>query len=60
MMQLIRLWKCPDCGADMKDWRNSTAKDELDKTKPFECTGFRCGKRFSETEIMGLLNGKEE
>lgn len=37
-----------------------TSKGELDKTKPFECTGFRCGKRFSETEIMGLLNDEEE
>lgn len=59
-MIVIKLWKCPECGADMKDWRNSAAKDEKDKVTPFVCMGFRCGKRFTEEHIMGLLNGKEE
>ncbi|WP_249357485.1 hypothetical protein [Mannheimia varigena] len=35
----------------MKDWRSYSAKDEIDKIKPFECTGLRCGKRWSEEEL---------
>lgn len=47
----ICLLKCPACGADMKDWRDFSEKSEIDKVKPFECTGFRCGKRWSENEL---------
>lgn len=46
------LLKCPACGADMKDWRDFSEKSEIDKIKPFECTGFRCGKRWGLTEIL--------
>ena len=46
------LLRCPECGAVLKDWREFSAKDEIDKVKPFECTGFRCGKRWSEAEIL--------
>lgn len=42
---------CLDCGAVLKDWRNFIEKSEIDKIKPFECTGFRCGKRWSEEEV---------
>lgn len=51
--------KCPECGAVLKDWRNFMEKSEIDHQKPFECTGFRCGKRFSEEYIMGMLNDEE-
>lgn len=47
----MNLLKCPPCGADMKDWRHFSEKSELDKAKPFECVGFRCGKRWSEEEL---------
>ncbi|WP_427834862.1 hypothetical protein ACQP35_02405 [Actinobacillus pleuropneumoniae] len=43
--------KCPDCGADMKDWRKFSEKSDIDKEKPFECVGFRCGKRWGEEEL---------
>ena len=43
--------KCPDCGAILKDWRTFSEKSEIDKKKPFECVGFRCGKRWSEEEL---------
>lgn len=52
------LVKCPECGADMKDWRSYSAKDEIDKIKPFECTGLRCGKRWNEEEL-GVSNESE-
>lgn len=49
--------KCPCCGADLKDWREFVVKypelaaeDEFEK--PFECVGFRCGKRFKTEEIL--------
>lgn len=54
---MMKQWKCPCCGADMKDWRSFVATypelavaDEV--KKPFQCVGFRCGKRFDETEIL--------
>ncbi|EER47573.1 hypothetical protein AM305_07828 [Actinobacillus minor NM305] len=47
----VRLLKCPACGADMKDWSDFSEKSEIDKIKPFECTGFRCGKRWAEDEL---------
>lgn len=43
---------CPDCGADLKDWRNFSAKLLVDEEKPFECVGFRCGKRWKTEEIL--------
>lgn len=43
--------KYPACGAVLKDWRNFIEKSEIDKIKPFECTGFRCSKRWSEEEV---------
>lgn len=43
---------CPDCGADLKDWRNFSQKSPLDEEKPFECVGFRCGKRWETAEIL--------
>lgn len=45
-------YKCPDCGADLLDWRNFSEKTPLDEEKPFECTGFRCDKRWNEQEIL--------
>ena len=36
----ICLLKCPFCGSVLKDWRNFSEKSEIDKEKPFECTGF--------------------
>ena len=47
----ICLLKCPFCGSVLKDWRNFSEKSEIDKEKPFECTGYRCGKRWTEKEI---------
>ncbi|WP_443090848.1 hypothetical protein ACTUM7_06560 [Basfia succiniciproducens] len=52
------LVKCPSCGADLLDWRNYSPKDEIDKIKPFECTGLHCGKRWSEEEL-GVRNESE-
>ncbi|MDO9896997.1 hypothetical protein Q7447_12045 [Glaesserella parasuis] len=43
---------CPDCGSVLKDWRRFSEKSEVDKVKPFECTGLKCGKRWSLTEIL--------
>lgn len=45
-------FKCPDCGAILKDWRKFSEKSDIDKEKPFECVGFRCGKRWDEEEIL--------
>lgn len=44
-------FKCPDCGADVLDWRHFSEKSPLDEQKPFECTGFKCGKRWEWMEI---------
>lgn len=49
--------KCPCCGADVKDWREFVKNHPKlavagEAEKPFQCVGFRCGKRFSETEIL--------
>lgn len=45
----------------MKDWRHFLEKSELDKVKPFECVGFRCGKRWSEEELKQVAeNGTEQ
>ncbi|MCK3656425.1 hypothetical protein A4G19_11950 [Pasteurellaceae bacterium Macca] len=52
-------YKCPDCGADMSDWRSFPEKTEIDKARPFECSGFRCGKRWSEEEIINLQDFSE-
>lgn len=48
-------YRCPACGAVLKDWREFSEKSGIDKIKPFECTGFRCGKRWNEEEMS---NGK--
>lgn len=56
---MIKL-KCPACGADMSDWRNFPEKTEIDKEKPFECSGFRCGKRWTEEEILQGAESKED
>ena len=54
-------YRCPACGAVLKDWREFSEKSEIDKTKPFECTGFRCGKRWSEEELKLVAeNGTEQ
>lgn len=49
-------YKCPACGADMKDWRAFIAKHgpscPEEAEKPFECVGFRCGKRWKTEEIL--------
>lgn len=45
-------YSCPSCGSVLKDWRDFSEKSEIDKIKPFECTGFRCGKRWGLTEIL--------
>lgn len=45
-------FKCPDCGADLKDWRTFSEKSDIDKEKPFECVGFRCGKRWELVEVL--------
>ena len=51
----------PACGAVLKDWREFSEKSEIDKIKPFECTGFRCGKRWSEEELKQVAeNGTEQ
>lgn len=42
---------CPDCSSVLKDWRDFSEKSEIDKVKPFECTGLKCGKRWSEEEL---------
>jgi len=44
-------YKCPNCHAVLKDWRRFSEKSEIDKVKPFECTGLKCGKRWSEEEL---------
>ena len=48
-------YRYPACGAVLKDWREFSEKSEIDKIKPFECTGFRCGMRWNEEEMS---NGK--
>lgn len=58
--------KCPCCGADVKDWREFVKNHpklaaDGEAEKPFQCVGFRCGKRFSEAEILqkqGEQNGE--
>ncbi|QSX14380.1 hypothetical protein [Glaesserella parasuis] len=42
---------CPNCQSILKDWRRFSEKSEVDKVKPFECTGLKCGKRWSEEEL---------
>lgn len=54
---------CPDCGSVLKDWRDFSEKSEIDKVKPFECTGFRCGKRWKYEEILqseAIEEGRKE
>lgn len=54
---------CPDCGSVLKDWRRFSEKSEIDKVKPFECTGFRCGKRWKYEEILqsgAIEEGRKE
>lgn len=48
---------CPNCQSIVKDWRefvknypDLAAEGEIDK--PFECVAFRCGKRWSEEEVL--------
>ncbi|MEZ7718914.1 hypothetical protein [Haemophilus paraphrohaemolyticus] len=48
-------YRCPACGGVLKDWREFSEKSEIDKIKPFECTGFHCGMRWNEEEMS---NGK--
>ncbi|MCT8540917.1 thioredoxin domain-containing protein [Glaesserella parasuis] len=48
---------CPNCQSILKDWRRFSEKSEIDKVKPFECTGLKCGKRWSEEEL-GAFNDK--
>ncbi|MWQ29656.1 hypothetical protein F9861_10925 [Glaesserella parasuis] len=48
---------CPNCHAVLKDWRRFSEKSEINKEKPFECTGLKCGKRWSEEEL-GAFNDK--
>ncbi|MFW9316976.1 hypothetical protein [Glaesserella parasuis] len=48
---------CPNCQSILKDWRRFSEKSEVDKVKPFECTGLKCGKRWSEEEL-GAFNDK--
>lgn len=48
---------CPYCGAILKDWRRFVANypelaAEGEKDKPFECTGFRCGKRWDFEAVL--------
>lgn len=50
-------YKCPNCHAVLKDWRRFSEKSEVDKVKPFECTGLKCGKRWREEEL-GAFNDK--
>ncbi|MDD2171453.1 hypothetical protein N5919_11610 [Glaesserella parasuis] len=42
---------CPNCQSILKDWRRFSEKSEIDEVKPFECTGLKCGKRWSEEEL---------
>lgn len=51
-------YKCPSCGSALKDWRKFLEKSELDKEKPFECVGFKCGNRWSLSDIQKA--GKEK
>lgn len=55
----VYVLKCPCCGADMKDWRNYAEKDGVDRIKLFECTGFRCSKRWAENELEPKPKGSE-
>lgn len=50
---------CPNCQSILKDWRRFSEKSEIDKAKPFECTGLKCGKRWSEKELEAF-NDKTE
>ncbi|MDY5107447.1 MAG: hypothetical protein SPE78_10065 [Actinobacillus minor] len=57
------MMNCPDCGSVLKDWRDFSEKSEIDKIKPFECTGFRCGKRWKYEEILqseAIEEGRKE
>ena len=51
-------YKCPSCGSALKDWRQFLEKSALDEQKPFECVGFKCGKRWSLNDIQE--EGKEK
>ncbi|MDD6911586.1 MAG: hypothetical protein PUJ00_10495 [Actinobacillus minor] len=56
-------YSCPSCGAVLKDWRRFSEKSEVDKVKPFECTSFRCGKRWKYEEILqsgAIEEGRKE
>lgn len=49
----MKNFKCPDCGADLLDWRHFN--DAIMKTPDeydFECTARTCGKRYQREEIL--------
>ncbi|MWQ47697.1 hypothetical protein GFL04_08330 [Glaesserella parasuis] len=50
---------CPNCQSILKDWRRFSEKSEINKEKPFECTGLKCTKRWSEKELEAF-NDKAE
>lgn len=55
---------CPSCGATLKDWRGFVEKnpqhaEENEKETPFECVGFRCGKRWKTEEILPKENADD-
>lgn len=50
---------CPNCQSILKDWRRFSEKSEINKEKPFKCTGLKCTKRWSEKELEAF-NDKAE
>lgn len=53
MAEEIKNYKCPDCGADLLDWRhfNDAVLKDSDGND-FECTGRTCGKQYHRDNIL--------
>lgn len=54
-------YKCPDCGADLLDWRHFN--DAVLKNRDgndFECTGRTCGKQYLRDEILLEVKANDE
>lgn len=65
MAEEIKNYKCPDCGADLSDWREFVTKNpqfaiEGEKERPFECSGRTCGKRWKTEEILQNQEAENE
>lgn len=61
MAEEIKNYKCPDCGADLLDWRHFN-RDVLrgPDGNDFECAGRLCGKQWEAEDILQNLGGESE